>query len=30
MSAILLFANARNKIFQYDGFKEANDGEDVI
>lgn len=28
-SAVLLFANARNKVFQYDNFKEAND-DDVI
>lgn len=26
-SAAILFANARNKAFQYDNFKEANDGE---
>lgn len=30
MSVVLLFANARNKAFQYDNFKEANDGEGVI
>lgn len=29
-SAVLLFANARNKAFQYDNFKEANDDESVI